>query len=81
MILGLTFNKFLAFPGFFAIARSKFYFSICSHNFYFFNFLFHECLDFIRPLDNEGVRSGPKPLFPDVFRLYVSLKVYLIKLI
>ncbi|VDP12879.1 unnamed protein product [Onchocerca flexuosa] len=36
--------------------------------------LFYECLDFIRPLNNEGKHSGPKPLFSDVFRLYASLK-------
>ncbi|KAM3728299.1 GATOR complex protein [Dirofilaria immitis] len=35
---------------------------------------FYECLEFIRPLDNEGKHSGPKPSFPDVFRLYASLK-------
>ncbi|VDK82494.1 unnamed protein product [Litomosoides sigmodontis] len=52
------------------------------HNFYMnadlieiYCLLFHECLDFIRPLNNEGESLGPRPLFSDVFRLYASLKI------
>uniref|UniRef100_A0A8R1XST2 Nitrogen permease regulator 2-like protein n=1 Tax=Onchocerca volvulus TaxID=6282 RepID=A0A8R1XST2_ONCVO len=44
------------------------------HDFYTNTVLIEECLDFIRPLNNEGKHSGPKPLFSDVFRLYASLK-------
>lgn len=44
------------------------------HDFYMNTDLIKECLDFIRPVNDGGERSGRKPLFPDVFRLYASLK-------
>uniref|UniRef100_A0A183EGP3 Chloride channel CLIC-like protein 1 n=1 Tax=Gongylonema pulchrum TaxID=637853 RepID=A0A183EGP3_9BILA len=44
------------------------------HQFYLNTDLIKECLDFVRPLDENGKNLDTKPTFSDVFRLYTSLK-------
>uniref|UniRef100_A0A914RZT4 Nitrogen permease regulator 2-like protein n=1 Tax=Parascaris equorum TaxID=6256 RepID=A0A914RZT4_PAREQ len=45
------------------------------HRFYLNADTIEACLDFVGPRNKEGEPVTPKPIFSDVFRLYVSLRI------